>query len=68
MSQFEYLESTAYPIKAPLNNVWNSNMDSVVKSKDKVGNKITRQNWIDTRGGATQAWIPYDYCKKFVYL
>jgi hypothetical protein len=54
---FEYLESTARPIKAPLDNNWNSakNVDSGIKNV-KTG-KI-RENWTDTKGGATQAYIP----------
>lgn len=54
---FEYLESTAKPIKAPLNNDWNSpkNLDSGIINK-KSG--IMRKNWTDTKGGALQAYVP----------
>lgn len=58
--QFEYLESTARPVKAPLDDNWKSakNIDSGVRNA-KTG-KI-RKNWTDTKGGATQAFIPPQY-------
>lgn len=55
---FEYLESTARPIKAPLDNNWSSakNVDSGVRNV-KTGKM--RKNWTDTKGGAIQAYIPF---------
>lgn len=57
---FEYLESTARPIKAPLDNNWNSakNIDSSIRNI-KTGE--IRKNWTNTKGGATQAYIPPQY-------
>ena len=58
--QFEYLESTARPVKAPLDNNWESakNIDSGIKNI-KTGK--LRKNWTETKGGATQAFIPFKY-------
>lgn len=55
---FEYLESTARPIKAPLDDNWSSakNVDSGVRNV-KTGKM--RKNWTDTKGGAIQAYIPF---------
>lgn len=57
---FEYLESTARPVKAPLNNNWNSakNTESGIRNRK---NGEMRKNWTDTKGGATQAYIPPNY-------
>jgi len=57
---FEYLESTARPVKAPLDNNWKSakDIDSGVRNT-KTGKM--RSNWTDTKGGATQAFIPPKY-------
>lgn len=54
--QFEYLESIAKPLKAPLDNDWESakNLQSDVKNS-KTGKY--RRNWTDTKGGAMQAYI-----------
>lgn len=62
---FEYLESTARPIKAPLDNNWKTgkNADSGVLNK-KTG-KI-RKNWTDTKGGAIQAYIPFKNRKNII--
>ena len=49
---FEFLESTASPCRAPLNNKWDT---------PKSNNKI----WKKTRGGATQYYVPYDNLKFF---
>lgn len=56
---FEYLESTARPIKAPLDNNWSSakNVDSGIRNV-KTGKM--RKNWTDTKGGAIQAYIPFE--------
>lgn len=62
---FEYLESTARPIKAPLNNNWSSakNVDSGVRNV-KTGKM--RKNWTDTKGGAIQAYIPFKNRKSII--
>ena len=62
---FEYLESTARPVKAPLDNKWDSakNAESGIRNRK---NGEMRKNWIDTKGGATQAYIPPKYRKSIL--
>lgn len=57
---FDFLESTARPVKAPLDNNWDSakNINSGIKN---VRTGKIRKNWTDTKGGATQAYIPSKY-------
>lgn len=50
--QFEYLETTASPLPAPLNNDWASSKADVI-------------NWKPTKGGALQVYISNEY-KKFL--
>lgn len=48
--EFEYLESTAAGIRAPLNNKWDTS-------------KADLSNWKNTKGGAVQVYIPYEFLK-----
>ena len=53
--QFEYLETTASPLPAPLNDDWKSP-------------KTDKANWKDTKGGAVQAYIPNQYKKYLKWI
>lgn len=53
--QFEYLETTASPLPAPLNDDWKSP-------------KTNKTNWKSTKGGAVQAYIPNQYKKYLKWI
>lgn len=53
--QFEYLETTASPLPAPLSDDWKSP-------------KTDKSNWKSTKGGAVQAYIPNRYKRYFKWI